>query len=148
MRTFDERNAELCERSLYHLQCEDGKHYVGMTKTRNFDVRIDEQFGRPNPYNIPPAIFCQRHKPEKLISRIDLPQMQGEDAEIFEDAFTLACKLKYGKDNVAGGHECASPGAVVDLIKRMVSAGILSVDILKAIVEHEELINNTKIESN
>ena len=76
--------------TIYVLECEEGKFYVGRTD-RNVSLRIDEHFSSSG------SEWTKKYKPIRVIKTI-------KDADLLdEDKYTKIYMQKYGIDNVRGG---------------------------------------------
>lgn len=78
--------------TIYILQCQGGKYYVGKTQNPNF--RLEQHFHSQG------SQWTIKYKPIKIVKLI-------EKCDSFdEDKYTRICMQQYGIDNVRGGSYC------------------------------------------
>ena len=95
--------------SIYILQLEQGKYYIG--RTINADLRIDKHFSNNGSY------WTSKYKPIKVIKVIN-------NCSIFdEDKYTLHMMSMYGIDNVRGGSftKLMLPENEIEVITKMIN---------------------------
>lgn len=82
---------------LYVLRLEHGYHYIGITT--NLKHRLSQHESSKG------ALVTKQHKPIKLLGVYSVGYMSYEEAEKYEDAFTLAMVIDHGK-KWRGGRYC------------------------------------------
>lgn len=109
---------------VYVLELSDGKYYVGSCSR---DSNCHGMFTRiinhldPLNFNTNPAKFVEENEIKRVDNIIPLRSTDREEIEKIEDEITALYMLKYGYDNVRGGHYChgnfkRNPDAVRELI--------------------------------
>lgn len=86
------------EWKLYVLKCEHGYHYVGITT--NVERRLT-QHGKGKGANV-----TRLHKPISLLSVHLIGSMSYEEAELYEDAYTLRMATEHKSTKWRGGRFC------------------------------------------
>jgi len=93
---YENRNSKINineEKSIYKINCEDGKKYIG--ETNNFDRRMDQHFSGRG------AKVTQKFRP---LDSTELERVPGYFAKEIEQEYTEEYIEKYGYNNVRGGN--------------------------------------------
>lgn len=82
---------------LYDIKCSKGYRYIGVTS--NIQKRLTKHKNKEG------SRVTKKFKPEKLVRCYRLGVMEYEEAEMYEDRYTLE-KMKNNPKKVRGGHYC------------------------------------------
>ena len=83
---------------LYVLKCQHSYHYIGVS------TALERRLRQHN--NGKGASVTRLHKPTKLVAVYSIGNMSYQEAEMYEDAFTLKMVAKHNSTRWRGGRYC------------------------------------------
>ena len=148
--------------SLYSGKCEDDFIYVGSSKTKNINLRIEQE--QHKNFNYPSSIFCKEHKMLDEVIKIDVESnFTHNEIQYIETGLCLAFKRKseryqnfdksYPNPNkISGGVFESTKSEKVKFIKDSIKYSKLTKEQLEdvkyyidSLNEDNEILNNSEI---
>lgn len=80
--------------TIYCLECEEGKYYVGQTPKGRLQQRFDEHMYYSG------SKWTTRYKPKKIMWKFDVPCTRADEEE---ERAVFELMMQYGRNSVRGG---------------------------------------------